>query len=107
MSFQIIGTRGVIPFKLSEDDIRLSIERHASFYEIQWTDYLLDASGDIRGLKGMADLGHGYGFDFGWKEFTIKLSEEYTFTHSYTSINGPSDWSDDSFEVTLRMIAAE
>ena len=62
---------------------------------------MLDEAGNVCGLKGRADLGHGYDFDNGCREFTIRMGETYSFTHEYTYVDGPSDWSDDSFEVTV------
>lgn len=76
--------------------------------EIQFLDYLYDETDhQIVGIRGCADLGHGYGFNRSWKEFSLKIGETYSFTHAYTSIEGPSDWHDDSFRVTLRLVEEE
>lgn len=107
MSYKLIGIRKNIPFEISADDIRNSIKNHCCFDEIQLTDYLLGESGNIEGIKGLADLGHGYGFDNSREEFVIKVGETYSFTHEYTSVDGPSDWSTGSFEVFLQLVKSE
>ncbi len=103
-NFQIIVKRGDIPFTISAGEIDRCIREHCCSGEIRWTEYLYDEAGDVCGLRGSADLGRGYGFNYGWREFTIKMGETYSFTSSFTSIDGPSDWSEDSFEVTLKMV---
>lgn len=107
MKYKIIGTRGNIPFEISADRIDYCIKKHCYSGEIQLTEYLYDESGNMCGLKGLADSGHGYGFDSGWKEFIIKIDETYSFIHHYTSVDGPSDWSEGSFEVNLRLVKSE
>ena len=59
------------------------------------------------GVKRAADLGYGYGFDNGWKGFSLRAGEVYSFDHDCTSIDGPSDWVDGSFTVTLRLLEEE
>lgn len=107
MSYKLIGKRGNISFEISADDIKNYIKKHRCSGEIQLTDYLLDESGNIEGIKGSADLGHGYGFNNGWKEFSIKVGETYSFTHEYTSVDGPSGWSTGSFKVALQLVKSE
>lgn len=107
MKYKVIGTRGMLPFEISGKMIDYYIEKHCYTGEIRWTAYLLDESGNMCGLTGLADLGHGYGFNNGWKEFTIRFNETYSFTHSYTSIYGSSDWSDDFFEITFQLVKSE
>ena len=107
MKYKIIGISGNSPFEISKDTIDLCIKQHCSTGNIQFTEYLLDESQNICGLKGRADLGHGYGFENGWKEFTIKFGETYSFMHEYTSIDAHSDWSDESFKVTLQLVKTE
>ena len=62
MKYKVIGTRGVVPFEISGEMIDDFIKRHCYADEIQWREYLLDESGNMCGLKGLADSGHGYGF---------------------------------------------
>lgn len=107
MKYKITGTRGGLPFEISADRIDCDIKEHSYTDELQFTEYILDETGEICGLKGRADLGHGYGFNYGWKAFTIKPGETYAFTHAYTSIEGPSDWTEDSFHVILRLEESE
>ena len=71
MKYKVIGTRGMVPFEISGEMIDDFIKRHCYAGEIQWREYLLDESGNMCGLKGLADSGHGYGFNYGWEEFTI------------------------------------
>lgn len=104
MKYKVIGTRGMTPFEISEKEIDDFIKAHCYIGEIKWTEYLFDELGNMCGLKGFADLGHGYGFNNGWKEFTIRFGETYSFTHDYTSIKGSTDWSDDFFEVTFQLV---
>ena len=107
MKYKILGKRGDIPFEISADEIVHCIKEHLYSDEIQFMEHLLDESGNPCGLRCFADLGHGYGFNNGWKEFTIKIGETYSFDHKYTSIDGPSDWSNDSFRVTLKLVESE
>lgn len=107
MKYKVIGTRGMIPFEISGEMIDDFIKRHCYAGEIQWREYLFDESGNMCGLKGLADSGHGYGFHNGWEEFTIRFGETCSFPHSYTSIDGPTDWSDDCFEVTFQLVKVE
>lgn len=107
MKYKIIGMEGNIPFETSAKELDEYITQHCYTGEIQWLEYLLDESGKVCGLKGLADLGHGYGFDNGREEFTIRVGETYTFTHDFTSVDGPSDWSDDSFKVTIQLVEEE
>ena len=105
--YKIVGERGNIPFEISPDEINHFIETRCYTSEIKLTEYLFDKLGNICGVKGLVDLGHGYGFNNGWKEFEIKLGETYSFIHEYTSIDGPSDWSKDSFKVTMQLVKFE
>ncbi len=107
MKYKIIGKKGDIPFETTAEQLDEYIKLHRYTGEIQWTEYLFDESGNMCGLKGLADLGHGYGFNNDWEEFTIRVGETYTFTHDFTSIDGPSDWSNDSFKVTVQLLEAE
>lgn len=107
MKYKIIGRRGDIPFEILADEIDYYIKKRCYTDEIQLTEYLFDESGNLCGLKGFADLGHGYSFDNGWKEFVIKTDETYSFIHHYTSVDGSSDWSEGSFEVTMRLVKSE
>ncbi len=107
MKLRIIGKRGDIPFELSADEIDEYIKTHCYFNDIQLMEYLLDKTGNMCGIKALADEGHGYGFNYGWKEFTLKVGETYSFSHSYTFIDGPTDWSEDDYRVTLQLIEAE
>lgn len=107
MKYKIIGKRGDLPFEMSANEIDLCIKKHLFTEEIQWIDYLYDEAGNRCGLKGLADLGHGYGFHTEWEAFTLKMGETYSFSHEYTSIDGPSDWSDDSYKVELRLVPSE
>lgn len=107
MKYKIVGTRGNQPFETTPEELDAYIKLHRYVGEIEWKEFLFDESGNMYGLKGFADLGHGYGFDDGWKEFTIKVGETYSFTHAYTAIDGPSDWSDESFEVKIQLVAVE
>lgn len=107
MKYKIVGTRGNQPFETTLEELDEYMKLHRYVDEIKWKEYLFDESGNICGLKGFADLGHGYGFDGGWQEFTIRVGETYSFTHEYTSIVGPSDWSTGSFEVKIQLVAVE
>lgn len=73
------------------------------FGDINLTGFLNDGNGNIVGIKGMADLGHGYGFNNGWKEFSMTVGEEFSFNQEFTSIDGPSDWSKDSVNIVLTL----
>lgn len=107
MSFKIIGSCGNVPFEISADRIDWYIKNHGCSNDIQLTECLFDESYQICGLKGLADLGHGYGFNYGWKEFEIRFDEIFSFEHSYTSIEGSSDWFTESYKVTLKLIKTE
>ncbi len=110
MKFKVVGKRGDLPFMVPSDKIESCItskDQHSSFEvgEVAFLEYVYNEAGDqIVGIKCLADLGHGYGFDNGWEEFVIKAGETYSFRHSYTSIEGPSDWSSGSFTVTLQLV---
>ena len=57
MKYKVIGTRGMVPFEISGEMIDDFIKRHCYAGEIQWREYLLDESGNMCGLKGLADSG--------------------------------------------------
>lgn len=108
MKYKVIGQSGDFPFEVSSEEIADYIEKHHYSGKIRFVDYVFDETGhDVVGIKCLADLGHGYGFNYGWKEFFLKIGETYSFWHSYTSIDGSSDWSDDSFKVTLQLVEEE
>lgn len=90
--------------EFSKDEIDDLICKKGGLFSVIPTEYLVDESKNIYGLKGLADLGHGYGFDYGWETFEIKLGEAYSFEHSFTSIDGSSDWSEDTVKVTLQFV---
>ena len=75
--------------------------------DIQLTGYLCDDVGNIIGIRFRGDEGHGYGFNNGWKEFALKSGDTYEFRHEYTAIDGPSDWSDGSYYVRIKLIEEE
>lgn len=104
MKYMLNMTRGNLLYELSAEDIESCIKEQRPFWEIRLTEYLYDEAGDVCGLKGLADLGHGYGFDNGRNEFEIRAGEIYSFVHEGTSADGPSDWSDNSFRVTLKLV---
>lgn len=108
MKWKLVGTRGNFPIELSPEEIDNLIKNpNDSFFEIQLTGYLYNEYGNVCGLQGRADAGKGYGFDNGWKEFALPAGETYTFEHEFTSVDGPSDWSDDSFTVTIQLVESE
>ena len=104
MGYKLIVTTGVWKEEMSSQDIDDCIKSHYLRNDIGFTDYLYDDLGNICGLKCLADRGHGYGFDYGKEEFTIKIGETYSFEHSYTSIEGPSDWYTGSYKVILQLV---
>ena len=67
-------------------------------------EFATDENGDVVGLKGLADHGHGYGFNNGMEEFSLKPGERYAFSYEYTSVEGPSDWEDDSTYIALKLV---
>ena len=73
-------------------------------YSLTINEYILDETGNVCGIRGTADLGHGYGFDYGTEAFSLKVGEEYRYTHSYTCINGPSDWDEEDIHYTLQLV---
>lgn len=108
MKYKVVGKRGDIPFTVSSEEIADAMENHCGSGEVRFLEYMYDETGrQVIGIKGLADLGHGYGFHNGWKEFSLKIGEIYSFTHDYTSIEGPSDWRDDSFTVTLQLVEVD
>ena len=110
MNLKIVGMQGDIPFEITSDEIECLIENHSSaniFLDVILEDYLLDEAGNIEGIKGRVDLGHGYGFNYGWKDFCIKIGETYSYSHSYTSIEGPSDWVNGEIKVTFQLLLSE
>ncbi len=113
MKYKVVGKRGCLPFTVSSDEVEACIsaqDQHCSdaISEVAFIEYVFDEAGDrITGVKCFADLGHGYGFDNGWEEFTLKVGEPYSFSHDYTSIDGPSDWSTGSFTITLQLLEEE
>lgn len=108
MKYKVVGKRGDIPFTVSSEEIAEAMENHCDSGEVRFLEYMYDETGrQVIGIKGLADLGHGYGFNNGWKEFSLKTGETYSFTHNFTSIDGSSDWHDDSFTVTLQLVEAD
>lgn len=107
MKFKIVGKRGEIPFEVSSERIEEFIKKHHFSGEIQIIDYLFNDAGDVEGLKCLADLGHGYGFNYGWQEFQLTIGKPYSFKHSFTSIEGSSDWFKGSFNVTVELVKEE
>lgn len=96
-----------IAFEITSGEID---EHMKSGYEIRCiklTEYLLDEMGKTCGIKAIADKGHGYGFDYGHEEFTLKIGETYSFDHSYTSIEGPTDWYQCTTRITLQLVETE
>lgn len=85
------------PFELSVDDI----DKYIGIVKIK--EYLTDASGNVCGIKFSGDRGHGYGFNYGWMDFEVRVGDEYSFDHWYTSIDGPSDWNNDSYKFKIRL----
>lgn len=107
MNLKIVGKSGNVPFEILADEIKDLIENNYTSENIALDDYLLDEAGNIVGIRGRGDLGHGYGFNYGWEDFSIKIGEMYSFRHSYTSIDGPSDWNEDDFKVTFQLLRSE
>lgn len=107
MKLKIIGKRGDIPFVLSADEIDRYIKTHSGSEDIRLTEYVFDENGNVCGIRAFADEGHGYGFNRGWKEFTLKVGETHSFNHRYTSVDGPTDWSTDEYRVILQLIEAD
>jgi len=54
----LVGTGGNIP-------INNYVEGKLNFANMSFVGYVRDGSGEICGLKNMADEGHGYGFNYG------------------------------------------
>lgn len=108
MKYKVVGKRGSIPFTISSEEIADDMENRSGSGELRFLEYIYDETGhQVVGIKGLADLGHGYGFNNGWKEFSLKIGETYSFTHDYTSIESSSDWYNDSFTVTLQLVEVE
>ena len=110
MNLKIVGMQGDIPFEITSDEIECLIENHSSaniFLDVILEDYLFDEAGNIEGIKGRVDLGHGYGFNYGWKDFCINIGETYSYSHSYTSIEGSSDWVNGETKVTFQLLLSE
>ena len=104
MSFKLNFRKGVISYEYSFEEIKECIETHRGFGEINITSFIEDSSGNIIGIKGIADLGHRYGFNNGWKEFSLLVGDEFSFEHEFTYIDGPSDWSRDSVSIALSLV---
>lgn len=103
MGFKLNYKKGVVSFEYSFEEIKEHIETHVGFGEVNLTGFIKDENGNAVGIKGMADLGHGYGFDNGQKEFRLMLGDEFAFDHDFTSVDGPSDWSNESVHIVLKL----
>lgn len=104
MSFKLRHQKGDIVFEYSFEEIRECIETKRGFGEVDLIEFIDDCNGNIIGVKGRADLGHGYGFNNGWKEFSVMVGKNFSFDHEFTFIDGPSDWSNDSVKIVLALV---
>lgn len=100
MKYKLVGMRGDIPFEMPFFENTL-------LEDFKMNQYVRDENEEICGVRCTADLGHGYGFDYGKKEFILHEGEEYSFSHSFTDITGPSDWAVDSCRITVRLVRDE
>ncbi len=108
MKWKLVGTRGNFPIELSPEEIDNLIKNpNDSFFEIQLTGYLYNEYGNVCGLQGRADAARGMDLTTAGREFALQAGETYTFEHEFTSVDGPSDWSDDSFTVTIQLVESE
>ncbi|MDD6203975.1 MAG: hypothetical protein PUC05_03135 [Firmicutes bacterium] len=103
MNYKLVYKKGDLIFEYSSQEIQKCIESSRPLGEVALKEYILDGNGNIAGIKGLASNGHGYGFDDGWREFCLKVGEEYSFVYRYTSAEGPSDWSNDSVQIILKL----
>ncbi len=71
--------------------------------KMAFVDYLRDEAGQVCGVKLTAELGRGYGFNYGWQEFTLRPGEEFQFYHHYTDTTDGT-WENDFFPVTVRLV---
>lgn len=111
MKLSIIIDVGGKIFHISSEEIEDLINRHCicgfSVCELELCGYLKDEEGNICGIKGKADHGHGYGFNYGFREFELKTGETFSYDYSTTSIDDPSDWSNEDTRITLKLIAED
>lgn len=107
MNYEIAMKHGDMLLSLSKDEIDYQIKNHLSYRSVQFLDYVYDEAGELCGIRCFADLGRGYGFDSRHQGFTLWFGKTYSFTHDYTSIDGPTDWNDGSFKVVLDLIKLE
>lgn len=103
MNYKLVYKKGDLISEYSSREIRNCIESSCTLGEVALQEYILDKNGNIAGVKGLAAHGRGYGFNDGWKEFCLKVGEEYSFVYGFTAIEGPSDWSNDSVQIILRL----
>ncbi len=100
MRYKLVGKRGDIPFEKAFSENTLC-------WEIEMNEYVRDENGEICGVCCTADLGRGYGFNHEKTKFILHEGEEYTFSHSFTDITGPSDWDMSDCRVTVRLVRDE
>ena len=103
MRFKLQYKKGDILFEYSFEQIKDKINNPICFGEVNLTGFINDENGNAVGIKGMADLGRGYGFNNGQKEFRLMLGDEFAFDHDFTSVDGPSDWSNESVHIVLKL----
>ena len=89
--------------KQGDCSFRSACEELPPMSRFAFSGYVRDDEGNVCGVECTADLGHGHGFDYGQETFVLREGESYSFAHSFTSIDGPSDWSEDSVDVTVRL----
>lgn len=96
MPYEFAAKQGDYSFRSACEELPLTSK-------FAFNGYVRDDEGNVCGVRCTADLGHGYGFDHGQGTFVLREGESHSFVHSFTSIDGPSDWSEDSIEVTVRL----
>lgn len=103
MEFQIIITHAGTPIVFSKDKVDEYIEKSRGSCDVQFTGYVYDEEGNFVGIKGLGDQGAGYGFHDKWQEFVVTPGKTFSFTHTETDIDGPTDWSDRFYKVTVKL----
>lgn len=70
---------------------------------MQFIGFVYNEFDEITGAKYLADEGHGYGFNYGYKEIIVSLDEKVSFTHSYTDTSDGT-WDNGSYTVSVRLV---